>query len=218
MGFGLSSIAKLAGPIGSMLGAFGAYKGAGTEVRGAQSAEAGLVGEQRLGREKAQELYGSYLPAGEYGAEATQRLRDILIGGDRSKFIESPGYQFRLEEGIGAIEKAGAARGMRRGSRTLKSISDYAQRSASDEFSNYLNQLSGFAAQAGQTGLAGAGGIMSQYGDVSPLNIAQARIGTSEVKSARTGALWGGLGQGIQGIGQGQQFDKLYKKPPGGVA
>ncbi len=199
MGFGL--IAAL-GVGGSLLSAFGAYKGAGSQTRAAQGALAGLTREQALGREKAEELYGSYLPAGEFSAEATQQLRDVLLGGDMSQFTESPGYQFRLGQGTEAIEKAMSARGGRRSSTAFKSISDYAQQSASDEFSNYLNQLGGFAAQAGNTGLSGAQGIMSQYGNVSPASIAQAQMGVGQAKSSRTQALYGGLGQGMQGIGQ----------------
>lgn len=214
MGFGLGGfgLAQLAGPIGTALGAFGAYTGAGAETRAAQGALTGLTQERELGRKKAEELYGGYLPAGEYSAEATERLRDVLLGGDMSQFTESPGYQFRLEEGIGAIEKGMASRGLRRSSRAFKSISDYAQQSASDEFSNYLNQLGGFAAQSGQAGLAGAGGIMSQYGGVSPLSIAQAQYGVGQAKSRRTQAAYSGMASTLQSAGAAAQYQ------PGGVA
>ena len=163
----------------------------GSAKRAAQSASAMLQQEQTLGREKAQELYGQFLPAAGYGMEATQQLRDILLGGDMSKFTESPGYQFRLEEGMGGIEKAFAARGGRRSSRAFKSISDYAQQSASDEFSNYLNQLSGFGTQATNIGLGGIGGIMQQYGGVSPGQIAGAQIGIGQAKTARRAGIEG---------------------------
>lgn len=211
MGF-MSVIAAAAGPVGGLLSAYGAYKGAGAEKRASQSELAGLTRERELGREKAEELYGEYLPAAGFGAEAMQQLRDVIIGGDMSKFQESPGYQFRLGQGTEAIEKAFAARGGRRSSTAFKSISDYAQQSASDEYSNYLNQLGGFAAQAGQTGLEGARGIMSQYGGVSPGSIAQATLGVGQAKSARTQALWGGIGKAIQGGGMAMQPPK---KPPG---
>lgn len=174
------------------------FFGGKSEIRAAQSAAATLQREQTLGREKAQELYGQFLPAAEYGAEATQQLRDILLGGDMSKFTESPGYQFRLGEGIGAIEKAFAARGGRRSSTAFKSISDYAQQSASDEFGNYLSQLGGFGAQATNIGLQGIGGIMQQYGGVSPGQIAQAQLGVGQAKTARRV----GIEQSFMDLGQ----------------
>lgn len=210
----MSAIAAAAGPIGGLVSAYGAYKGAGAEKRASQSALAGLTKERELGREKAEELYGEYLPSAGFSAEAMQQLRDVILGGDMSKFQESPGYQFRLGQGTEAIEKAFAARGGRRSSTAFKSISDYAQQSASSEFSNYLNQLGGFAAQAGQLGQVGAGGIMSQYGGVTPSQITQATLGVGEAKSARTQAIWGGVGKGIQGVGMGIKPPK--KKLPGG--
>lgn len=169
------------------------FFGGKSEIRAAQSAAAMLQREQTLGREKAQELYGQFLPAAGYGAEATQQLRDVVLGGDMSKFYTSPGYQFRLDEGTGAVEKAMAARGGRRSSTAFKSISDYAQQSASGEFDNYLNQLSNFGTQATNIGLQGIGGIMQQYGGVSPGQIAQAQLGVGQAKTSRRTGIESGL-------------------------
>jgi len=161
-----------------------AFFGGGSAKRAASAAAADLINQRELGRTKAQELYGQFLPAGGYGMEALEQQRDVLLGGDMSQFYTSPGYQFRLEEGTGAIEKAMAARGLGRSSRAFKSISDYAEQSASDEFSNYLNQLSGFGTQATNIGLKGAGGIMQQYGGVDPGQIAQTTMAVGQAKTA----------------------------------
>jgi len=188
------------------------FFGGKSAIRAAQSAQAMLQQEQSLGREKAQELYGQFLPAAGYGAEATERMRDVILGGDMSKFFTSPGYEHRLKEGTGAIEKAAASRGLRRSSRAFKSISDYAQQSASDEFGNYLNQLSSFGTQATNIGLQGIGGIMQQYGGVQPGQIAQATLGVGEAKYGRRAgfeqsgmdlAAAGAMAMGGMGIGGG---------------
>lgn len=191
------------------MGFFGGSSG----IRAAQSAAAILQQEQTRGREKAQELYGQFLPSAGFGMEAMQQLRDVILGGDMSKFTESPGYQFRLGEGIGGIEKAFAARGGRRSSRAFKSISDYAQQSASDEFGNYLNQLSGFGAQATDVGLAGIGGIMQQYGGVSPGQLAGAQLGVGQAQLARRQGMessvmdiGGSIATGLGGAGYGGGF------------
>ncbi len=156
-----------------------------SEIRAAQAAQAYLQQQRGQGQQKAEDLYGQFLPAGGYGMEATQQLRDILVGGDTSKFQTSPGYQFRLEEGIGGIEKAMSARGLGRSSRAFKSISDYAQNTASDEYQNYIQNLQGFGQQATNIGMQGAGGIMQQYGGVSAGQVAQAQIGVGQAKTRR---------------------------------
>jgi hypothetical protein len=48
--------------------------------------------------------------------------------------INDPGYQFRLHEGLGALENNAAARGNLRTGGTLKGLSDYAAQSASQEY------------------------------------------------------------------------------------
>jgi hypothetical protein len=47
-----------------------------------------------------------------------------------------PGYQFRLQQGLDAMERSGAARGISRTGATMKGLFDYGSRSASQEMSN----------------------------------------------------------------------------------
>lgn len=55
-------------------------------------------------------------------------------------FEASPGYQFRLEEGEKAIERAAAARGMNFSGATLKDIERFAQGTGSQEYGNFVGQ------------------------------------------------------------------------------
>lgn len=80
---------------------------------------------------------------------------------DRFKdFYDSPDYQFRLSEGMKAIERSASASGKLRSGATMKSIGNYAQGVASSEYGNNVNRLASLAgigqsatdssAQAGQ--------------------------------------------------------------------
>lgn len=80
-------------------------------------------------------------------------------------FEASPGYQFRLDQGNQAIERMAAARGMRLSGATLKAADNYNQGMASNEYGNYLNQLSS---------LAGRGQIATQADTSAGQNYANA--------------------------------------------
>jgi len=67
-----------------------------------------------------------------------------------SAFTSSPGYQFRLDEGMKAIERSAAARGGLRSGATMKSLNNYAQGEASQEYGNEWNRMAGLAG-VGQT-------------------------------------------------------------------
>jgi len=51
-----------------------------------------------------------------------------------------PGYQFRLSQGLQALQNSAAARGGLLSSGTAKAINDYAQNSASNEYGNVYNR------------------------------------------------------------------------------
>jgi hypothetical protein len=69
----------------------------------------------------------------------------------------SPGYQFRLGEGLKALERSAAARGTLLTGGTLKGIQRYAQDYASGEYDKRVGQLTGLA----NLGLGAAGGMNS---------------------------------------------------------
>lgn len=99
-------------------------------------------------------------PYREEGASALERYSDIVLRGNIKKFQESPGYQFRLQEGIKALERGAAARGGLLGGRQTKALTEFGQGLASQEYGNYLAQLDRLMslgqASAVQTGGAGA--------------------------------------------------------------
>lgn len=56
-------------------------------------------------------------------------------------FQKDPGYQFRLDEGLKAIQRSAAARGGLQSGGTLKSIGRYGQDYASNEYQNAYNRF-----------------------------------------------------------------------------
>jgi len=94
--------------------------------------------------------------------------------GISSNFQTDPGYQFRMSEGVKALERSAAARGLLQSGTALKGITEYGQNVASDEYQNafqrYLAQREasmepyrfltgvGQAAAAGQASNIGAAG------------------------------------------------------------
>lgn len=53
---------------------------------------------------------------------------------------QDPGYQFRLQQGLGTLEQSAAARGLLRTGGTLKDIQDFGQRAASQEYQNAVDR------------------------------------------------------------------------------
>lgn len=65
-------------------------------------------------------------------------------------FGQSPGYDFRFNQGMRAVQNSAAARGSRNSGRTLQALTNYGQGAASEEYGRYMNQL-GQLAGLGQT-------------------------------------------------------------------
>ena len=56
-------------------------------------------------------------------------------------FGQSPGYQFRFNEGQRAVQSGAAARGSLNSGRTLQALTNYGQGAASAEYGNYMGRL-----------------------------------------------------------------------------
>jgi hypothetical protein len=90
-------------------------------------------------------------------------------------FYASPGYQFRLDEGMKAIERRASANGQRFAGSTVKSLGEYIGNTASDEFGKYTGGLAGIAGvgqaanaqnqQAGQSYANNAGNAIQNAGN-----------------------------------------------------
>lgn len=100
-------------------------------------------------------------------AMAPQAPAEDRYGG----FYESPGYQFRFDEGSRAVNQNLAARGRFSGGAAGRALTRYGQGVASDEFGNYMNRLAA-AANIGQTATNATG----QFGLGAANNVSGARL------------------------------------------
>lgn len=122
-------------------------------------------------------------------------------GFDPSKFTTDPGYEFRMREGLKAIERSGSARGGVLSGGNLKALERFAQGTASDEYqrvydrywndrSNQFNQWASLAG-IGQT----AANNTAQLGAQTAGQMANNVVGAGDARaSGRVGAAnaWGG--------------------------
>lgn len=112
-----------------------------------------------------------YAPYREVGYNALGKLASMYgvgpAGGAASGappdggFTASPGYQFRLDQGVQAAERSAAARGSLASGGTMKAIQRYGEGLAASEYDNYVSRLAqlagvgqaatGSTTQAGQT-------------------------------------------------------------------
>jgi hypothetical protein len=117
-------------------------------------------------------------------------------GADFDVLRNTPGYQFRLEEGSRARERSAAARGGLNSGNTLLELERYGQGLADTTFDNYLDRVLGLESQGVDASLAD---LEYGYGrDVGNL-----AIGKGEARASGSenwgNALIGGL-QGVSGM------------------
>ncbi len=102
------------------------------------------------------------------GNQAGDAINALLLGDDTkyqnafNNYRNSTGYQFRLGEGMDAIQTAAASQGGLRTGDTLKALQSYGQNLASSEFGNYLGQL-GNQQGVGLSGASALAGVGQNY-------------------------------------------------------
>jgi hypothetical protein len=78
------------------------------------------------------------------GAQAIKQLQASINNGTfdpaNFKFTADPGYQFRLQEGVNALDASASARGRLRSGAQDRAVTRYGQNMASDEFSRAWNR------------------------------------------------------------------------------
>lgn len=62
-------------------------------------------------------------------------------------FQTSPGYEWRKQEGINALDRSGAAKGLLLSGKQIKGVQNYGDGLASDEWRNYMADLQGVSGQ-----------------------------------------------------------------------
>jgi hypothetical protein len=159
--------------VSSAIGANASGKAASTQANAANRAA-------ELQNEQYQQTRQDQMPWMEAGKTALNALTPLATNYQQfgmDQFKADPGYGFRLSEGLKQLGHAAGARGGLISGQTLKGLQDYAQNSASNEYTNAFNRyqteraarlaplqsLAGLgqttAAQLGTAGAANAGAV-----------------------------------------------------------
>jgi hypothetical protein len=131
------------------------------------------------------------------GTEDYNRLRALMSGGPGAaqNFLQmDPGYQFRLSEGMKALDRQAAARGGLISGGALRAAQRYGQDLGSQEFGAAYNRLAGLADVGPR-----AAGVMSGLGQTYATNVGNMMLGQGQTAAnaalARGSAYSGGLNQ-----------------------
>lgn len=122
---------------------------------------------------------------------------------------QSPGFQFRLGEGLKALERSAAARGTLLTGGTLKGLQRYAQDYASGEYGQRVNQLSNLAA-LGLNAAGGAGNAASSYGQHAGDLLTQAGNAQAAGQVGAANAWAGGISGGINNALQMYYLSRMF--------
>lgn len=121
-----------AGSVGSaLIGSSSAKKAAKSQEKAAKTAA--QQQQQALAAQEA--LIGPYVQAGKNALAEYQKMAPYQNFG-MAQFQADPGYNFRMSEGIKALERSASARGLLQSGGTLKGITQYGQNLASEEYAN----------------------------------------------------------------------------------
>ena len=211
----VSAIVAGAATVGSsVIGAIGSNKAAKEQKKAAKNAA--NAQKQALAAQEA--LIGPYVQAGKNALAEYQQLAPYQNFG-MAQFQADPGYNFRMSEGIKALERSASARGLLQSGGTLKGITQFGQNLASQEyenaFSRYLSEREarmdpyrylagqGQAAAVGQAGNVGTTGaaladIAAQRGNIN----AQQAMGTANA----FGSALNTIGSGVTGYAMNQPY------------
>ena len=184
----------------------GGYASSQASKEGAKSSAAGMAAEERMAerniefqREMAEQQREDFAPWRDTGQQALDRIWSGVQSGEFEvgdiDVTKDPGYQFRMQEGVEALDASASARGRLLSGAQQKSLTKYGQDVGSQEYANayaresnklakrynILSSLSagGQASAAGQAQSAGqlaesAGNIMATTGRAQNVGIQQA--------------------------------------------
>lgn len=114
--------------------------------------------------------------------------------GDPYQFEADPGYQFRLQQGESALERAQAAGGRRLGGAAVKEALRYNSGLASQEYGNTFERLSRLAGMGGS-----AVNTTASLGANTAANIGSNTMAAGGALASAYGNMYGGVNNAIQG-------------------
>lgn len=149
--------------------------------------------------------YGTnyYEPYSTAGASALDMYKKGLgLGGPQgtleaqNTFKTGPGYDFALGQGVQALDRSAAGKGMFGSGNNAIALTNYGQGAANQEYDNWLARLQGL----GQTGLTAAAGQTGRQGALAGLD--------TGLGNAQAGIITGTAQNAGNAISQGQMADQ----------
>ena len=222
---GVSAAASVGG---GLMAKSAAKKASKAQVQAAQDANAA---QERM-FQKQMELQE---PFRQGGLTAQDQIMQLLgIGGDKAaagygsmakafgteQFQQDPGYQFRLREGLKALDRTAAARGGLLSGAQLRGVTRYGQELGTQEYTNAfnryqaerqarLNPLQSLAGM-GQTTASTLANQAGQYGQSMAQGAAQMGNIRASGYMNQANALTGALGQGLNYYQNQQMMNRIF--------
>lgn len=219
---------------------FGGLFGGNASAKASQQYIQALQQAQQFMQGQEQQGLGNYSPYLSAGGTASKTLSSLLgtpgeglltpwtqqfTAPTAAQAEATPGYQFQLQQGLGAVQNSAAGQGGLLSGRTLASLNNFAQGTASTNYQNVFNnaltgynsayntflnnqnnqysRLMGLSGQ-GLTAAQGAGGLISGVGgDIASLYgqqgaaAAQGTIGQANAYGSILPGMANGLGNGF---------------------
>jgi hypothetical protein len=212
----------------AVVGAYSSKQSAKAQQSAANTASAAQerTSEQSLALQK--EMFdqqrADFAPWRNAGQAALTKLQSGIESGDftvgKVDVKQDPGYQFRMSEGINALDSSAAARGRLLSGAQQKGVSNYAQNLASQEYAAAYTRLANqkanqynMLANLSQTGQASAAGQAGASGNLAVQSTnTLSNLGSSQAQGAyNVGQANAGAYQGMaQSANQGVQNWMLY--------
>jgi hypothetical protein len=219
----MMALPGLASAAGGLMGLFGKQKNPSDAANKYLDQIPGAAGQ----------YYNPYIQSGQNALGTLQGEYGKLLGDPNSMYDkfgagykESPGYQFKLKQGLQAGQNASAAGGMLGTPQDQQQQMQIANDISSQDFNDYISQIAGLYGQ----GLQGTQGLNQQgYDASSSMGNLQGSVLGQKAQNAFTGQqgqnqanqqnwsnIFGGLGAAGQGYNQQQQLQQLMQLLGGG--
>jgi hypothetical protein len=204
-----------------------ANKSSKKSARAQRDAMAAYLAEMRRSKEAA---IGYQRPYEEAGRSGLNLLQQYLTGDPstvQNRLEQSPGYQFRLDQGQESIQNLLASKGGLKSGAAMKAIEQYAQGTASQEFGNQIGYLQGLAGIGQNASLAMSNAEMnagSNMASASQQGISGAGMAMANRDAQMGNILGSGMGQigsslfglGMQGMGSTPKSPSGFTSTGGG--
>jgi hypothetical protein len=177
----------------ALIGAGATIIGGNAASHAQQKSDQAAINEQQSEYNQTRSDYAPWRSAGSDALTALKQAYGLAPSAQPyGGFTTSPGYQFRVDQGVQAIDRGAAARGALTSGGTVKEEQRYGDNLAGSEFNNYtsnLENIAGLGANA-TSGTAAAGSSAAN-------NISNSMIASGNARASSYANMASGVNTGI---------------------